>query len=364
MSATPSPARSAVRREPLLFAEAPRARALPFLPLLEGPTPAGPLPDGVLRGGLFHKRDDKASSLYGGNKVRRYEWVLADALDRGARTIVTAGGYASTQVTATIIHGRAAGLDVEAVLFEQPMTRFGREALAVGAREGGVLEHGGGYLRTAVRAALRLRRAERAYLLVPGASMPLPNLGYVDAMLELALQVERGEIPRPDRILVPAGSGGTAVGIALGVALLDWPTTVTAIRIAEPLVTNGLTLRALLVATARRLETLGLQGARRLRRARIEVDGRFLGDGYGEPTPAALAGMKLVPRLLGVPGEVTYSGKGMAALAAWATARPTENILYWHTLSSTGRDDPAADGPSPGELPPGLRRVFSSELVA
>jgi D-cysteine desulfhydrase len=363
VSTLPAAARP-VRREPLLFAEAPRARALPFLPLLEGPTPAGPVPEGVLRAGLFHKRDDQASSLYGGNKVRRYEWVLADALDRGARTIVTAGGYASTQVTATIVHGRAAGLDVEAVLFEQPMTRFGREALAVGAREGGVLEHGGGYVRTAVRAALRLRRATRPYLLVPGASTPLPNLGYVDAMLELAQQVERGEIPRPDRILVPAGSGGTAVGIALGVALLDWPTVVTAIRIAEPLVTNGLTLRALLAMTARRLETLGLAGARRLSRVRIEVDGRFLGDGYGEPTPAALAGMKLVPRLLGVPGEVTYSGKGMAALEAWAGAQPTENILYWHTLSSTGRDDAAADGAAPSALSPALKQVFSIPAVA
>ncbi len=353
-----------IRREPLLFAEAPGARALPFLPLLEGPTPVGPLPSGVLRGGLFHKRDDRASSIYGGNKVRRYEWVLADALDRGASTIVTAGGYASTQVTATILHGRAAGLGVEAVLFDQPLTRFGREALAVGVRAGGVLEDGRGYLRTAARAALRMRRASRPYLLLPGASMPLPNLGYVDAALELALQVERGDLPRPDRILVPAGSGGTAVGLALGVALLGWSTVVTAIRIAAPVVTNGLTLRALLTATARRLQKLGLAGARRLRGARIEVDGRFLGEGYGEPTPAALRGMNLVPRLLGVPGEVTYSGKGMAALSSWATERPRESILYWHTLSSTGRDAAAADAPPPDGLSRGLRRVFVGDVVA
>lgn len=339
------------------------------MPLLEGPTPVAPLPEGVLRGGLFHKRDDRASSLYGGNKVRRYEWVLGDALDRGARTIVTAGGYASTQVTATVLHGRAQGLGVEAVLFEQPMTRFAREALAVDARGGGVLEDGRGYARTALRLALRLRRADRPYLLVPGASLPLPNLGYVDAMLELALQVEQGLVPRPDRILVPAGSGGTTVGLALGAALLGWDTVVTAVRIAEPLVTNRLTLRALLAATARRLEALGVPGARRLGRARVEVDGRFLGPGYGEPTPAALRGMELVPRLLGVPGEVTYSGKGMAALETWARERPREVILYWHTLSSTGRlalegGEPAADGDGLPELPSSLRRLADEPLVA
>ena len=242
-----------------------------------------------------------------------------------------------------------------AVLFEQPMTRFAREALAVDAEGGGELEDGRGYARTALRLALRLQRADRPYLLVPGASLPLPNLGYVDAMLELALQVEQGAIPRPDRILVPAGSGGTAVGLALGVALLGWDTVVTAVRITEPLITNRLTLRALLVATARRLESLGVAGGRRLGRARVEVDGRFLGEGYGGPTPAALHGMELVPRLLGVPGEVTYSGKGMAALETWARERPRESILYWHTLSSTGRGDALADLSPPCGVPESLR---------
>ncbi|HEY1117677.1 MAG TPA: hypothetical protein VGE43_08225, partial [Acidimicrobiales bacterium] len=120
---------------------------------------------------------------------------------------------------------------------------------------------------------------------------------------------------------------------------------------------------------ARRLESLGVAGGRRLGRARVEVDGRFLGPGYGEPTPAALRGMELVPRLLGVPGEVTYSGKGMAALETWARERPRESILYWHTLSSTGRrvspdGAPAADGGRLPDLPPSLRRLAVEPLVA
>jgi D-cysteine desulfhydrase len=354
----------ATKREPLLFAEAPGARTLPFLPLAELPTPVEPLVLPGLRGGLFQKRDDRASALYGGNKVRRFEWVLADALDRGARTVVTAGGYASTQVSATILHARAQGLDVDAVLFEQPMTRFAREALATDASVGARLFDGRGYARTAWLVGDRMRRASRPYLLLPGASSPLPNLGYVDAALELAEQVHRGEIPRPDRILLPTGSGGTAIGLALGIALLGWPTIVTSVRIAEPLVTNRFSIGGLLYATRRRLEKLGLRGARRLRDAHVAIDGRFLGDGYGFPTAASRAALPHVRALLGVPGEVTYSAKGIAALEAWSRERPKETILYWHTLSSTGRGDAAADEAPPAALPSELRGVFARTLVA
>ncbi len=352
------------RREPLLFDEAPRARALPFLPLAEVPTPVEPLVLPGLRGGLFQKRDDRASTLYGGNKVRRFEWVLADALDRGARTLVTAGGYASTQVSATILHARAQGLDVDAVLFEQPMTRFAREALATDASVGARLLDGRGYARTAWLVAERMRRAEKPYLLLPGASSPLPNLGYVDAALELGEQVRRGEIPRPDRILLPTGSGGTAIGLALGVALLGWPTIVTSVRIAEPLVTNRFSIGGLLYATRRRLEKLGLRGAKRLSGASVTIDGRFLGDGYGFPTPESAAALPHVQALLGVPGEVTYSAKGIAAVEAWSRERPKETILYWHTPSSAGRRAAAAAEPPPDSLPRELREVFGRPMVA
>lgn len=355
-------------REPLLFGEAPRARELPFLPLVAGPTPVEPLRAELggtpLRAGLWQKRDDRASPLYGGNKVRRYEWVLADALDRGARTIVTAGGYASTQVTATILHATAQGLDVDAVLFDQPITSFAREALSTDAAAGGNLIDGRGYARTAWLVAKRMRAATRPYLLLPGASSPLPNLGYVDAMLELGEQVARGECPRPDRIVLPTGSGGTVVGLALGAALLGWSTVITAVRITEPYVTNRISLGALLFATRRRLDTLGVRGSKRLANARVEVDGRFLGEGYGFPTRETAAGMTLTAALIGQPGEPTYSGKGLAALAAWAEARPSEEILYWHTLSSTGRDAGATQRAAPVRLGPELRRVFAREPVA
>src|SRR5262249_16377164 len=89
------------RREPLLFAALPGiARPLPWTPPAPGPTAVEPctaIADYLGRDDVWMKRDDLISPLYGGNKVRRYEFVLADALARGARAIVTTGGLASTQ---------------------------------------------------------------------------------------------------------------------------------------------------------------------------------------------------------------------------------------------------------------------------
>ena len=285
-------------------------------------------------GQVYVKRDDLVSPLYGGNKVRRWEWLLGEALDRGAETVLTVGGTGSTQVTSLSAHGRALGLSVTAILFDQPETPFVSEALALDTGFGAAIVRGGGYASTAFAALRAYRSAARPYFIAPGASGPVANLAYVDAMLELGAQVERGEIPRPDRIVTACGSGGTTVGLAIGAAVLGWPTEVVGVRITDLVASNPLTLGAFAEGTKRVLRAGGFRG--RLR-PRMRMDHRFIGEGYGYPTPAAEEGALVYERAFGVPGEVTYSGKSLAALARIVREHPTETILYWNTLSSTGR---------------------------
>src|SRR5262249_18757266 len=117
-------------RDPPIFAEFPDLRALPWRPLVHAPTPVEPCRSAwVGHGGIFQKRDDRVSPIYGGNKIRRFEFLLADAEDRGAQSLVTVGGLASTQVMATVLFGKRLGFDVHAALFEQPITSFARSAL-------------------------------------------------------------------------------------------------------------------------------------------------------------------------------------------------------------------------------------------
>ena len=348
-----------LRTAPLLFEALPAlARTVPWTPLAHVPTevePCTPLREwlGPACERVFMKRDDLISPLYGGNKVRRYEYVLADARARGATRIVTAGGIASTQVTATALFGRELGFRVTAVLFDQPVTPFARTQLKGFADSGADLVYGGGYVRTAWSTWRALSKEPSSYLILPGAPHPLANLGYVDAMLELAGQVARGEASRPDLIVLPTGSSGTLAALALGCAHLGWSTEVIGVRITSAFACNRATIRVIAGATDRFLAARD-KGWRPMRgRLRYSLYGAALGPGYGFATPEAEVGVKMVEALTGAPGEVTYSGKALAALRVIAKDPRHEGktILLWNTLS-TARPmlSPDASAKVPAEL--------------
>lgn len=329
-------------RTPLLFDAYPSlARALPFVPLCDVPTPVEPCSAiaGYLgrREGVAMKRDDRISSLYGGNKVRRYELVLGDALARGARRLVTVGGIASTQVMATVLFGRELGLGVRAVLFDQPLTTFARMQVAGYAKGGAELVYGGGYAETAYRAVRAMAKSSGNYFIFPGASGPLANVGYVDAMLELGRQVERGEAERPDVIVLPTGSSGTLAALALGCAMLGWETEVVGVRITSRFVANHVTIDRLVRATSRFLRARAPRFPDCARRVSYSLYHGAIGEGYGYPTPEAIEGAEQLEVLTGTRGEVTYSGKALAGLRA-LVAQPKyakKSFLLWNTLSAT-----------------------------
>jgi D-cysteine desulfhydrase len=341
------------RRLPLFEAFPELPAAVPLRPLVHAPTPVERIADGgyLGRDDVWIKRDDLVSPLYGGNKVRRFEFLFAEATAKGRRTLVTIGGLASTQVTATILFGKAIGFEVAAVFFDQPVTDFLRGAIALDAAAQPVLVYGGSYAGTALRTWTTYRKLDRPYLIAPGASSPLALLGYVDAMLELGEQVARGEMPRPDRIVLPAGSGGTTAALALGAAILGWPTVIHAVRITDAIACNRAVMRlwyertrALLAKRSPSFAKLSLPSPR------IEVDGSALGRGYGFPTPEAEGAIEPIRRMIGVPGEVTYSGKAVAALRQIAGERPGETLLFWNTLSSRRPKLPGVDEDPGSEL--------------
>jgi D-cysteine desulfhydrase len=349
------------RRSPLLFDAFPDlANRVPFTPLAHVPTavePCDAIADWLGRGGVYMKRDDLVSPLYGGNKVRRYEFVLADAKAKGARRIVTAGGIASTQVMATALFGRALGFAVRAVLFEQPVTEFARQAVLGFADAGVELIHGGGYATTAWRTWRAMRRDAGNHLILPGAANPIANLGYVDAVLELASQVDQGLAPRPDVILLPTGSSGTLAALALGCAHLGWDTEILGVRITTALACNRVSVGLVMRATDRFLAAHDPRWRPQRARARYSLYGGALGRGYGFSTADAVTGAEMVRRLTGASGEVTYSGKALAALRVIASSPryATKTILLWNTLSTP------RPVPSPGaaeRVPPSLRWVF------
>lgn len=364
MSTSPTLPRPELRAtESRLVAEFPRLRdTVPWMPLATTPTPVEPcaaISAYLGRSDVWMKRDDAIHPVFGGNKIRRFEHILADVQNRGAREIITIGGLASTQVTATLLLGKTLGLDVTSVLFDQPITSFARQSLLVQASSGGHLIYGGSYLRTAVLTLAKLWRSRKSsYFVPPGASSPLANLGYVAATFELADQVRRGEMPKPDVIVVPAGSGGTAAALCLGASLLGWDTTIVAVRITERLVCNSATLGVLVERTRAFLSKhVGGLPRRSRANARIVMDHACAGKGYGHATPEAVAACDEVEKLIHVPGEITYSGKTIVGLRRACAAYPGKTILLWNTLSSVWPRPTVR----PSELDTPFQRFFVGE---
>ncbi len=351
------------RPTPPLFALCPGLAGRPFVPLARVPTPVEPmtaLAGELGRRDVWMKRDDLVSPLYGGNKVRRYEYVLGDALAVGASRLVTVGALASTQATATAAFGRELGLAVRVHVFDQPVTRFAKAALLADVSLGAELVYGGSVPRTLL-AACRDRREEGSYAILPGAPTPLANVGYVDAMLELAVQVAAGELPRPDFIVLPTGSSGTLAALALGAAHLGWPTEIVGVRITSPFVCNEVTIQVIAEATRRLLVRLGGDFPRRP--LRFRVMGGHNGRGYGEPTRAAIENIWKIHTLIGREGEVTYTGKALAGLLALAKDRATrgKTLLFWNTLSAA---QPPIVGDAKERVPRALRWVLDAPTVA
>lgn len=280
------------------------------------------------------KNEGLYGTLYGGNKTRKLELVLADCAARGKRTILTLGGTGTNHGLATAIYARAQGMKTVLVLMDQPETERVRRQLERMRRTGATLHRTGGMATTALAAPWLVVRHRFPYVLWVGGSTALATAGIVDAALEFAAQVRAGEVPEPDDVVVALGSGGTAAGLLLGLRLAGLRTRVTAVDVA------ALPFGARMVRWLAR-RTLALLRRRGAELPDVRLDGLrvehgFLGGGYGHPTSEAEAACRLAHDTSGLELEGVYTGKAMAALAELRRGRALGPgpILYWHTYNA------------------------------
>ncbi len=341
---------------PALFRRYPElAASVPWLSLGRFPTPLEPLP----LPGLEHawvKRDDLSGEAYGGTKVRKLEFLVADAVRAGARRLITAGAFGSHHALATALYGRRQGLAVTLVLFPQPVTAHVRDVVLAAAATGADFRFVPRMelVPGALLAQRWATRREPGYVIPPGGSNPLGTLGYVNAALELAEQLAAGAAPVPTEIHVAAGTLGTAAGLALGLALAGLDTRVVATRITGRIVTNE---RALARLVRGALELLGptAPGADEVLR-RVEIRHDQIGGGYGRETPAGRAATSLF-EALGLRLDPTYTAKAAAGFLAAAARTPVP--LFWQTLSAV---EPPADDRAELErrLPSRMRELLAA----
>jgi len=353
---------------PPLFQRFPAlAAAVPWTRILSAPTPVETLSRLADRCGLkrlYVKREDATHDIAGGNKVRGLEFLLADALQRKADTLVTFGAAGSNHVAATAHHGRELGFKTTAFVMAQPPAAYVPCNLAIDIAAGATL-----IPVNPLTAAPRLliewvrmrRRHTRARWIPPGGTTPLSCLGHVNAALELRAQIDAGLLPAPDHLIVGLGSLGTAAGLLLGCRLAGLPTQIV-----------GVVVFSRLFCTARRCAALARRTLRFMQRRDpsvpnvdiraddVAIVGTSLGKGYAHATPesAALASDMAAADELQL--DAAYTSKALSGGLNWAArhAHRDANILYWHTYHAKPRPTAEQLQHLEAALPPALRRYL------
>jgi D-cysteine desulfhydrase len=312
---------------------------LPSLALGDVPSPVEPmdrLRDALGGSGprLLVKRDDAIPFGFGGNKVRKLRLVAAQALAQGADTLVTTGGIQSNHCRATASAAAKLGLRCVLVVNGAPQQAPSANAL-LDRLLGAEVE----YVKAREERAPRLRavcerlRSEgRRPLEIPlGASTPLGAAGFALAVGELLRQG-----PAPDVIVHSTSSGGTQAGLVAGVALHGLRTRVIGVSADDPAASLATSVREIVVGLG---GLLGGDGEALARHCAIEVDDRFVGDGYGVPSDASREAQQLAARTEALFVDHTYTAKafaGLVALLREGRFRDAESVLFWHTGGQVG----------------------------
>ncbi|WP_329422423.1 1-aminocyclopropane-1-carboxylate deaminase/D-cysteine desulfhydrase [Streptomyces sp. NBC_01268] len=308
-------------RPPLIHRHWPAlADALPYLPLGTGPTPVRPLTRLGPRTPVWVKDESGyGDGGWGGNKVRKLEWLLPDARRRGARTLLSVGGLGTNWGLAAALYAREQGLDVALALIDHPVDDHVRAQLARLRASGATLHFPHTKARLVLSLPWLLARHTRGlrlpYVLPAGGSSALGTLGYVECALELAEQVAEGLLPEPAWIVTPVGSGGTAAGLALGLRLAGLRTRVLAVVVNDTLRLDGGRLAALAGKAERLLRARGADvPAVRLGAEDIVTERGWLGPGYAHSTEPGARALRWAAAEADLELEPVYTAKAMAAL--------------------------------------------------
>ena len=309
----------------------------PRLELIGAPTPLEYLPrlSDHLGREIFIKRDDTTPLAMGGNKLRKLEFLAADALREGADTLITAGAIQSNHVRQTAAVAAKLGLHCVALL-ENPIGTGAENYLSNGNRLlldlfNTQVEMCDALTDPAAQLDELATRIEaqgyRPYVIPVGGSNALGALGYVESALEIAQQCE--DAVEISSVVVASGSAGTHAGLAVGLEQLMPQAELIGVTVSRSVADQLPKVEALQQAVANSLE--------RQAKAEIILWDDYFAPGYGTPNEDGMAAVKLLAQLEGILLDPVYTGKAMAGLIDGITQKRFKDegpILFVHTGGS------------------------------
>jgi len=306
------------------------------------PTPLEPMPrltEWLGGPNLWIKRDDCTGLSTGGNKTRKLEFLIADALEKKADVVITQGATQSNHARQTAAAAAKVGLDCH-VLLENRTGRTDTPYLENGnvlmdKLHGATVEHhpGGADMNQLMEnAAERFKdRGASAYIIPGGGSNEVGALGYVAAALELVYQANERNL-RIDRIVHATGSAGTQAGLVTGLCGIRSAIPVLGIGVRHPKSKQEEIVYNLAANTC---DFLGIGEA--VSRGDVVANTDYVGEGYGVPAPDTLDAIDRLAKLEGILLDPVYSGKGMAGLIDLIQKgefSQDENVVFLHTGGS------------------------------
>lgn len=351
-----------------LFETLPSTRTIPHAELGQFPTPVEKLDElgeevGVES--LYVKRDDQSGTVYGGNKVRKLEFLLGEALAEGYDEVWTVGAIGSHHALATSIYARQLGLTPSVLHFPQPVTDHVLDNLRAISTTEPKLKLATNKVQLPIEVGKMkvkqwLSTANDVYYIPGGGSSPVGVLGYVNAALELKQQVDAGELPEPDVIFVAAGTCGTLAGLILGCKLAGMKTEVVGVRVVDKIMANATMSAHLANKCAKILAEHGAEDVPKVSSADVTMLDSYFGHDYGVPTDAGMKAIALARDHGGLKLEPTYTGKAFAGLLGERERLELadKNVLYWHTLSSADLSERIAQGDVEHDLPAEYQKFF------
>lgn len=307
------------------------------LHLVHGPTPVQmhPALSHLLECEVWLKRDDMTAGVEAGNKIRKLEYLLGDALSHGADTVITCGGTQSNHARATALLSRQLGLRCTLVLrSESDSDRALIGNLLLSHLSGATIR----YITPAEyaeRNTLLQSLAEelsnagaKPYVIPEGGSNGLGALGYVDAMEEVKKQAQLGLLPETlDSVAFACGSGGTAAGVALGIAQFGVAKRADAFAVCNDKAYFEQRVAAIVAEATRRRPELGTPGS-------LNIHDAYKGPRYGEMDAEQLDFLRLVASETGLLFDPVYNGKALFGLSK--LENKPNRVLFIHTGGMPG----------------------------
>jgi L-cysteate sulfo-lyase len=323
---------------PLNLAQFPRVK------LCTAPTPLEFMPRLTkMLGGpdIWIKRDDLTGMGLGGNKVRKLEYLVGDALAQGADHLVTQGAVQSNHVRQTAAVAARLGLRCTAVLEHRIDTND-----SAYLNSGNVLldrilgidieyRPGGTDMQAAIEevGARLAGQGAKPYLIPGGGSNPIGALGYAHVAFELLAQANELGL-RIDRLVHATGSAGTQAGLVAGLHAMSNPLCVLGIGVRNPRDRQEAAVLKLAQATAAHM---GID--RPVPANAVEANCDYVGAGYGRPTPGMIEAVQMTARAEGIFLDPVYSGKGMAGLidlVRTGVFTKGQTVVFLHTGGASG----------------------------